>query len=85
MKLILFAQIVNVARDVMVWNSKTFIRSPLLPKEDKQIKMYRNWFSQNSKSYQDIKNDLNWWILKLLNFELSNMISNKNVNKNKFL
>ncbi|XP_070494288.1 cholesterol 7-desaturase nvd 1-like isoform X2 [Chironomus tepperi] len=63
-KLILFAQIVNVGRDVMVWNSKTFVRSPLLPKEEKQIRMYRNWFSQfysqNSKSYQDISNNLNW-------------------------
>jgi cholesterol 7-dehydrogenase len=64
MKFSIYGETVNVARDAMVWDYKTFVRNPILPKEEKQIKLYRNWFSQfyseNSKSYQDAQNDLSW-------------------------
>ncbi|KAG5682992.1 hypothetical protein PVAND_012304 [Polypedilum vanderplanki] len=64
MKFTIFGETVNVARDAMVWDNKTFIRNPLLPKEEKQIRLYRNWFSQfyseNSKSFQEAYNDLSW-------------------------
>jgi cholesterol 7-dehydrogenase len=53
-----------VARDVMIWNNKQFINNPLLPKEDKQIKMFRNWFGQfyteNSKTFASVSENLEW-------------------------
>ncbi|CAO1389374.1 unnamed protein product [Diamesa serratosioi] len=43
-------------RDIMIWNHKTFTHCPILTKEDKQIKSFRNWYSQfyskNSKSFK---------------------------------
>ena len=64
MKFFIFGETVQVARDAMIWDNKTFVRNPILPKEEKQIKLYRNWFSQfysqNSKSFQDAHNDLSW-------------------------
>jgi len=63
-KLILIGETINVARDIMIWNHKKFVSNPLLPKEDKQIKLFRNWFAQfysnNSKSYADTTSDLSW-------------------------
>ncbi|XP_070494289.1 cholesterol 7-desaturase nvd-like [Chironomus tepperi] len=64
MKISIYGETVQVARDAMIWDYKTFVRNPILPKEEKQIKLYRNWFSQfysaNSKSFQDSRNDLTW-------------------------
>lgn len=64
MKIVIYGETVNVARDKMIWDNKTFIRNPILPKEEKQIKLYRNWFSQfysqNSKNFHDANNDLSW-------------------------
>jgi cholesterol 7-dehydrogenase len=64
MKFSIYGETVQVARDAMIWDYKTFVRNPVLPKEEKQIKLYRNWFSQfysqNSKSYQESLNDLTW-------------------------
>ncbi|KAG5678787.1 hypothetical protein PVAND_008424 [Polypedilum vanderplanki] len=63
-KFLIWGETVNVGRDVMIWNSKEFIKNPLLPKEEKQIKLFRNWFSQfyseNSKSFQDAHQSLDW-------------------------
>jgi cholesterol 7-dehydrogenase len=63
-KLFIIAQSVQVERDIMVWNSKEYLHNPILPKEDKQIKLFRNWYSQfyseNSKSFLAAKNDLTW-------------------------
>lgn len=55
----------KVERDIMVWNHKTFVQNPLLPKEDKQIKLFRAWYGQfyteNSKSFSESKsNSLSW-------------------------
>jgi cholesterol 7-dehydrogenase len=59
-KFVVWAETVNVARDVMIWNNKKFIRNPLLPKEDKQIKLFRSWYgqfySENSRSFADACN-----------------------------
>lgn len=65
MKFMIWAETVNVARDVMIWNSKQFLRNPMLAKEEKPIKMYRNWFNQfyseNSKTFASTyNNDLEW-------------------------
>lgn len=64
-KFVLWGETVNVARDAMIWNNKEFIRNPILVREDKQIKMFRNWFGQfyskNSKSFIDACNkSLEW-------------------------
>lgn len=63
-KFIMIGETVNVARDVMIWNSKQFVRNPLLPKEEKPLKMFRNWFAQfyseNSKSFAHAHETLDW-------------------------
>lgn len=63
-KFTMIAETINVSRDIMIWNHKKFINSPLLPKEDKLIKQFRGWFNQfyteNSKSYAEANNDLSW-------------------------
>ena len=64
-KLFFWGETVNVARDAMIWNNKKFVRNPLLVKEDKQIKLFRNWYSQfyskNSKSFEyACKDDFEW-------------------------
>lgn len=65
MKFAIWGETVNVARDVMIWDSKQFLRNPMLAKEEKPIRMYRNWFSQfyteNSKTFASIhNNELEW-------------------------
>lgn len=65
MKFSIWGETVNVARDVMIWDNKQFIRNPMLAKEEKSIKMYRNWFGQfystNSKTFASTyNNDLEW-------------------------
>ena len=63
-KFFIFGETIQFARDAMIWDNKTFVRNPILPKEEKQIKLYRNWYSQfysqNSKNFQDTRNDLSW-------------------------
>jgi cholesterol 7-dehydrogenase len=60
---------VQVGRDVMIWNNKKFLREPIIVKEEKSIKIYRNWFKQfyteNSKPFEDA---------------YSKIIGNKNMN-----
>jgi cholesterol 7-dehydrogenase len=65
MKFAIWGETVNVGRDVMIWDSKSFVRNPMLAKEEKPIKMYRNWFgqfySENSKTFASTyNNDLEW-------------------------
>lgn len=49
---------------MMIWNHKRYVDSPILMKEDRMIKAYRNWFgqfySENSKSYVEAKQSLEW-------------------------
>lgn len=51
-------------RDVNVWNHKKFAHNPCLAKEDRCIKLFRQWYSQfyseNSKTYQQAKESLEW-------------------------
>ncbi|ODM97218.1 Cholesterol desaturase daf-36, partial [Orchesella cincta] len=44
--LVLQSEGVQFSRDVRIWNRKTFLRIPLLTKEDKQIRTFRRWYSQ---------------------------------------
>lgn len=63
-KFIMYGETINVARDVMIWNSKEFVRNPLLPKEEKPLKMFRSWYAQfyseNSKSFAHAHETLEW-------------------------
>ncbi|KAL7052618.1 hypothetical protein ACKWTF_004938 [Chironomus riparius] len=63
-KFIMYGETINVARDVMIWNSKEFVRNPLLPKEEKPLKMFRSWYSQfyseNSKTFAQAHETLEW-------------------------
>lgn len=49
----------------MIWDNKQFIRNPLLAKEEKQIKLYRNWYgqfySENSKTFASASSDQMDW------------------------
>jgi cholesterol 7-desaturase len=53
-----------VARDVAIWNNKKFVHNPILPKEDKMIKLFRAWYgqfySQNSKQFSEAYDNLEW-------------------------
>lgn len=63
-KFAIWAESVMFERDMMIWNHKQFIESPLLVKEDRLIKAYRKWYSQfyseNSISYTMAKESLDW-------------------------
>ncbi|CAK8696054.1 unnamed protein product [Clavelina lepadiformis] len=45
-RIFLFLEAVQVDRDVMIWNNKTFRPRPKLVKEDNLIAKYRRWFAQ---------------------------------------
>ncbi|KYM95135.1 PREDICTED: cholesterol 7-desaturase-like isoform X2 [Cyphomyrmex costatus] len=51
-------------RDVMIWNTKRFERHPLLMPEDRNIQVYRRWYSQfyseHSPTYETTIKDLQW-------------------------
>jgi cholesterol 7-dehydrogenase len=55
-------------RDVAVWNSKKFMKNPLLVREDAVLGKYRRWFAQfyteNSPTYASVMskqhNNLDW-------------------------
>ena len=63
-KTMLFAESVQLERDVMVWNYKTYLSKPLLVKEDIGIKKHRKWYSQfyseNSPRLTLAKNNMEW-------------------------
>nr|XP_039261003.1 cholesterol 7-desaturase nvd-like [Styela clava] len=60
-KIFLTFEAIQVDRDVMVWNNKTFSAKPLLVKEEAPITKYRRWFSQfyseNSPKFNFKSND----------------------------
>jgi len=61
----MLGECVQVERDVMIWNNKTFQNKPLLTKEDKLISQFRRWYAQfyseNSRTVaEDLKNTLEW-------------------------
>lgn len=47
-----------------VWNSKVYVDSPILVKEDRLIKSYRQWYSQfyseNSEQFSFAREDISW-------------------------
>ncbi|CAG7719174.1 unnamed protein product [Allacma fusca] len=44
---LLFANSLNmVYRDAAIWSRKTFVKSPILPKQDTSVKTFRLWFAQ---------------------------------------
>lgn len=63
-KFLLYAEAVQVERDIMIWNHKIFLTKPLLVKEDHSIKKHRRWFSQfyseNSPRLTMRKETLDW-------------------------
>lgn len=63
-KFTIWAESIMFERDMMVWNHKRFVDNPVLLKEDRLIKAYRNWFAQfysaNSRSFADSKKSLEW-------------------------
>ncbi|XP_075223854.1 cholesterol 7-desaturase nvd [Lycorma delicatula] len=62
--LLLYGETVMVARDVMVWNHKEYIRRPLLVKEDQTIQLHRRWYNQfyseNSPKFSFQKDNMEW-------------------------
>lgn len=64
-KLYAFGEASQVDRDVMIWNNKQYRGNPVLVKEDELIAKHRRWYkqfySENSPSYQDAQRDnLDW-------------------------
>lgn len=62
-KFILWAEAVQVERDVMVWNNKTFQDKPLLVAEDRGIPRFRRWYSQFYSEHSDsvaVEGGLEW-------------------------
>lgn len=63
-KFLLYAEAIQVERDIMIWNHKIFLTKPLLVKEDHSIKKHRRWFSQfyseNSPRLTMRKETLDW-------------------------
>lgn len=50
----------------MVWNHQQYLDTPILLKEEKSIRAFRNWFSQfyspNSKSIAQLRDErMDWW------------------------
>jgi len=46
-KFILRGTINQFEKDVPIWNNKTFVRAPLVVKQDGPISKYRRWFQKN--------------------------------------
>lgn len=55
---------IQIERDLRLWNLKKYLKSPMLVKEEKELKEARNWFQQfyspNSKTYEEAKSNLDW-------------------------
>lgn len=62
--LLLLGETIMVARDVMVWNHKKYIKNPLLVKEDQTIQQHRRWYSQfyseNSPQFSFRQDKMDW-------------------------
>lgn len=63
-KFFLVGEAMQVERDVMIWNNKTFADKPLLCSEDKGISRFRRWYkqfySESSGSISGQENILDW-------------------------
>ncbi|ODM97536.1 Cholesterol desaturase daf-36, partial [Orchesella cincta] len=44
--LIMYGEVVQISKDIRIWNRKKFLRNPVFTKEDKQIRAFRRWYSQ---------------------------------------
>jgi hypothetical protein len=55
---------IQAERDLRLWNLKKYLKNPMLVKEEKNLKEVRSWYLQfyspNSKTYDEARNDLNW-------------------------
>jgi cholesterol 7-dehydrogenase len=55
---------INLMRDKIIWDWKQQKSNPLFTKEDKEVKIFKGWYSQfysqNSKTYDEARSDLNW-------------------------
>jgi len=56
-KFILHALIIQFERDMPIWDNKTFLRNPLLVKEDTSIKVFRRWYLQFYTDQQKKENE----------------------------
>ena len=58
------AWLVQVERDLMIWNNKRYVSKPMLVKEDELIGKHRRWYSQfyseNSPRYTAARTSLDW-------------------------
>ena len=45
-KFLMACEVTQLERDVMVWHNKTYLRHPMLVKNDGPIKQFRNWYQQ---------------------------------------
>lgn len=63
-KFVIWGESVMFERDMMVWNHQRFVDAPLLMKEEKSIRSFRNWYgqfySENSKKFSQQKDTLDW-------------------------
>lgn len=50
--------LLQIERDIAVWNNKKYLRNPLLVKEDKLILRFRRWFSQFYSEHSPTLKDL---------------------------
>ena len=55
----------QVERDIMIWNNKQYMQRPLLVTEDKLIRKFRTWYqqfySENSPTIATVGNtDMDW-------------------------
>eukprot|EP00698_Gefionella_okellyi_P016410 TRINITY_DN4696_c0_g1_i2.p1 TRINITY_DN4696_c0_g1~~TRINITY_DN4696_c0_g1_i2.p1 ORF type:complete len:157 (+),score=20.42 TRINITY_DN4696_c0_g1_i2:98-568(+) len=45
-KIVVHHLVLQFERDIMVWHHKTFVRSPLVAKEEPSIPKFRRWYQQ---------------------------------------
>ncbi|XP_054714577.1 cholesterol 7-desaturase nvd-like [Uloborus diversus] len=62
---LVWSEAVMLERDIAIWNSKKFLKNPVLVREDKLIKKFRRWYAQfyspNSPTLQDVRDKgLDW-------------------------
>lgn len=59
-----YSILINLARDKRIWDMKKYQKNLLLLKEEKVMREFKNWYSKfyspNSKTYEEAKNNLDW-------------------------
>ncbi|XP_041983779.1 cholesterol 7-desaturase nvd isoform X2 [Aricia agestis] len=62
--LFVYAEAIQFARDVAIWNHKRYVSSPQYVKSDRTIRAFRTWFAQfyseHSKTFRDAHRSLDW-------------------------